>query len=103
MNVSELPQPQLITDKDKFIVVIPAILFRVHSGFNVGASWWRTRRAWGDTIKSRLLQHVEGLLKKAVFQKEAARVAVGGTAVWIPRLVQRLAENLPTQGYSATH
>ena len=103
MNASELSLPQLITNKDKFIVVIPAVLLWVHSRFNVGTSWWCTRRARSDAIKARLLQHVEGLLKKAVLQEEAARVAVGGTTIGIARLVQRLAENLATQGHSTAH
>ena len=90
-------------DEDEFIVVIPAVLLRIHPWFDVGTGRRGAGSAGSDALETGFLEHVERLFQEGVLEEESARVAVGGAAVRIAGLVESLAEDFAAEGHSAAH
>lgn len=83
--------------------MIPAVLFRVHSGLELGRAACRAAPAAAGQTEPALLQHVERLLDEGMFQEVPRRVSVPEPVVRVARLVERLPENLATQRHLAAH
>lgn len=91
--------PLLISDKDKFVVMVPAVLLQVHARLELCR---RTSGCPGATTSAQpeplLLQHIERLLYEGVLQEEPRCVAVGSGMVGVSALVECLTEDVPTEG-----
>lgn len=77
----------LISDKHEFIVMIPSILFRVDAGFEFSSRSSSSASATTGQAPASLLQIVEGLLNKGVFEEESAGVSVNTAMVRVAAFV----------------
>lgn len=85
--------------------MIPAAFLRVHARleFGGGRAPGRARSTTAGHVEPLFLEHVERLFDRRVFQKEPGRVPVRVAVVWIPALVERVAEHVAAQGHAAAY
>lgn len=77
----------LISDKHKFIVMIPSILFRIDTGLEFGGRSSSSASATTCQAPASLLQIVEGLLNEGVFEEESAGVSVNTAMVRVSAFI----------------
>lgn len=71
----------LVPDEDELVVVVPAVLLRVHARLGLRRRSGGARSTAAGHAVSVIVQIVEGLLNKAVLQEEARGVAVRAAVV----------------------
>lgn len=62
---------RLITNEDKFVIMVPAVLLDIHAWLQLSRCACRARATAADQPEALFLQHIKRLLDKAVLKEEA--------------------------------